>query len=193
MFPADDYVQNHKKSILTLLRRVAKSLLSPKMRRQLQELRESRYVSRFPDRAMLVERILPSLSKPGSNTLWVGCRRYTRRYPSRHDRAARRRMLDTGDRSSAAALGPSRTAHRGRPAEGWCALPPRPLRPGPGQWRVRLGTRHPGWTERSDRRTRSHHEAGRHADVGLEHGSLFRSDQIACHRTILYSLALPRL
>jgi SAM-dependent methyltransferase len=86
MFPANDDVRNYKKSPLTLLRRVARSLLSPNMRRQLQELRESRYVSRFPDRTILVDRILPTLSNPGNTTLWVGCRRYTRRYPAMIER-----------------------------------------------------------------------------------------------------------
>jgi SAM-dependent methyltransferase len=71
---------------LTLLHRVAKSLLSPDIRRQLRELRESQYVSRFPDRTILVGRILPALSKPGITMLWVGCRRYTRRYPAMIER-----------------------------------------------------------------------------------------------------------
>lgn len=86
MFPADGCVRNYKNSTLMLLRRVAKSLLSLSMRRQLQDLRESRYVSRFPDRAILVDRILPALSMPGITTLWVGCRRYTRRYPAMIER-----------------------------------------------------------------------------------------------------------
>jgi SAM-dependent methyltransferase len=38
-------------------------------------------VSLFPDRVMLVNKILPRLSEPGVTMLWVGCRRYTRRYP----------------------------------------------------------------------------------------------------------------
>jgi SAM-dependent methyltransferase len=35
----------------------------------------------IPDRAVLIGRILPALSKPGTTILWVGCRAYTRRYP----------------------------------------------------------------------------------------------------------------
>jgi SAM-dependent methyltransferase len=82
----DDHVWNYKKSTLTLLQRVAKSLLSANMRRRLRELRESQYVSRFPDRTVLIDRILPALSKPDITMLWVGCRRYTRRYPAMIER-----------------------------------------------------------------------------------------------------------
>jgi SAM-dependent methyltransferase len=58
------------------------SFLCPAMRRQLRELRDSHYVSRCPDRAILIDQILPALSMAGVTTLWVGCRRYTRRYPA---------------------------------------------------------------------------------------------------------------
>jgi SAM-dependent methyltransferase len=67
---------------LRVLRQLAKSVLPLSMRRQLQELRESQYVSGRPDRAILIDQILPALSKPGIHVLWVGCRRYTRRYPA---------------------------------------------------------------------------------------------------------------
>jgi SAM-dependent methyltransferase len=69
-------------SALMLLHRVARSFLSEAMRRELRELRESRYVARCPDRTVLLDRILAALAKPGITLLWVGCRRYTRRYPA---------------------------------------------------------------------------------------------------------------
>lgn len=69
-----------------MLRRIAKSLLPLGLRRQLQELRESQYVSCSPDRGVLMNRILPELSKPGAQVLWVGCRHYTRRYPAMIER-----------------------------------------------------------------------------------------------------------
>ena len=71
---------------MPLLHRAAKALLPPRIHRHLRELRESRYVSRCPDRAILVDRILPALSTPGTTMLWVGCRRYTRRYPAMIER-----------------------------------------------------------------------------------------------------------
>lgn len=73
-------------STLTLLRRVAKSFLSPDMCRTLREFRKSQYVSHCPDRGVLISQILPALSKPGATTLWVDCRRYTRRYPAMIER-----------------------------------------------------------------------------------------------------------
>ena len=79
---ADNGVRNYKRAALTLLRQVARSLLSDGVRRELRELRESRYVSHCPDRIVLLGRILPALAKSGSKMLWVGCLRYTRRYPA---------------------------------------------------------------------------------------------------------------
>lgn len=43
-------------------------------------------VSLFPDRVVLVNKILPRLSEPGVTMLWVGCRPYTRRYPGMMER-----------------------------------------------------------------------------------------------------------
>ncbi|MBW0001238.1 MAG: methyltransferase domain-containing protein [Verrucomicrobia bacterium] len=43
-------------------------------------------VSLFPDRVVLVNKILPGLAEPGVTMLWVGCRPYTRRYPGMIER-----------------------------------------------------------------------------------------------------------
>ena len=77
-----------RSSLLALQRQAAKALLPARLRRLLRELRESQYVSRSPDRVILVDRILPDLSRPGTTVLWVGCRRYTRRYPAMIERRA---------------------------------------------------------------------------------------------------------
>jgi SAM-dependent methyltransferase len=71
-----------KMSALTLLRRVGKFFLSPNMLRSLREFQKNWYVSHCPDRAVLIGQIFPAISKPGTTMLWVGCRRYTRQYPS---------------------------------------------------------------------------------------------------------------
>jgi hypothetical protein len=96
MSTVNDDVRHYKMSVLTLLQRVAKVFLPPSLRRELRDLRESRYVSRCPDRAILVDRILPALSKPGTTVLWVGCRHYTRRYPAMIELQGAV-LLDAGD------------------------------------------------------------------------------------------------
>ena len=60
-----------------MLRRIASSLALPDLR----EWPEKLPLALFPDRMFLVNQILPGLSEPGVTMLWVGCRRYTRRYP----------------------------------------------------------------------------------------------------------------
>jgi SAM-dependent methyltransferase len=60
--------------------RIARLMVPQSIRRLIRVSRESRFLSRHPDRALLVGRILPELSKPGITMLWVGCRPYTRPY-----------------------------------------------------------------------------------------------------------------
>jgi SAM-dependent methyltransferase len=59
---------------------VTKSIKDEKRRYAFRVWLESRFISRLPDRELLLGRILPELSKPGITMLWVGCQPYTRPY-----------------------------------------------------------------------------------------------------------------
>jgi len=55
-------------------------VVPPSIRRALRVCRESRTMAHRPDRELLIARILPELSKPGTTVLWVGCQPYTQPY-----------------------------------------------------------------------------------------------------------------
>jgi SAM-dependent methyltransferase len=66
--------------LLTKVKNFIKPFIPARIWRALRVIRQSCYFSRFPDRVMLIDYILPRLSKPGSNVLWVGCQAYTQPY-----------------------------------------------------------------------------------------------------------------
>jgi hypothetical protein len=59
-----------------------KRLLPTMLRAWIGEWRGDRRTARSPARAVLENRILPAFAATGGPMLWVGCRRYTRRYPA---------------------------------------------------------------------------------------------------------------
>ncbi len=65
-----------------LWRRVARALLSEQARRRLHMWFGDRSVSYRRDRAWLHRELLPAVGRRGGKVLFVGCRRYTRRYPA---------------------------------------------------------------------------------------------------------------
>src|SRR6476659_6131339 len=73
--------------VLTQLLRMARFVVPSGIRRACWLWQESRRIPHLPDRRLLVGRILPDLSLPGTMLLWVGCQRYTRPYTDLIERA----------------------------------------------------------------------------------------------------------
>jgi hypothetical protein len=63
-------------------RRVARALLSARARRRLHMWFGDLWVSYYKDRSYLERELLPAVGRRGGKALFVGCRKYTRRYPA---------------------------------------------------------------------------------------------------------------
>lgn len=63
-------------------RRVARAILPGRLRHELGTWWFERGMDRFPDRVYLKRGLLPAVASRGGKVLFVGCRRYTKRYPS---------------------------------------------------------------------------------------------------------------
>jgi len=61
---------------------VARKLLTPALRGRVKEILNARRVRKNPGRILLVNEILPAYAALGGHILWVGCRLYTKEYPS---------------------------------------------------------------------------------------------------------------
>jgi hypothetical protein len=71
--------------MLATLKKYVRASMPPPLNRRIDEInswRWDRKVMRSPDRAVLVNQILPAFAKQGGKILWIGCRRYTQSYPA---------------------------------------------------------------------------------------------------------------
>jgi SAM-dependent methyltransferase len=68
-----------------LIRRILRILVPKPLRSWLQQIMLDRRISRSPDRAILLKNVFPAFHRTssasrGTKVLWIGCRRYTKKY-----------------------------------------------------------------------------------------------------------------
>lgn len=64
----------------SVIRPVAKALVPRRVRLWIKDIQNARRVRRNPGRIALVKEILPAYARLGGRILWIGCRRYTKKY-----------------------------------------------------------------------------------------------------------------